>query len=212
MENLALYNRLRTVPNEAKKEIKAGRLKGFTDINPMWRLKALTDAFGACGVGWWYEITDKQMHASPGTSEIAVFVDILLFYVDPATGKASHGIPGTGGSSFVAKERNGPYMSDECFKMALTDALSVAAKALGVGADVYFEKDKSKYEPIQGSQAHSEVPYLKCEAEGCGKVLEVYKDAQGKDVSLRKHAAASKAKFGKVLCLGCINKAESNAS
>ena len=29
------------------------------------------------------------------------------------------------------------------YKMALTDALSVACKALGIGADVYFEKDSS---------------------------------------------------------------------
>ena len=39
-DNLALYNALRTVPQTAKKEIQAGKLKGFTDINPMWRIKA----------------------------------------------------------------------------------------------------------------------------------------------------------------------------
>jgi hypothetical protein len=34
--------------------------------------------------------------------------------------------------------------------MALTDAISVACKALGMGADVYFEKDRTKYEqPVQ---------------------------------------------------------------
>ena len=36
-------------------------------------------------------------------------------------------------------------MSDECYKMALTDAISVAAKALGVAADVYYKNDRSKY-------------------------------------------------------------------
>ena len=40
-------------------------------------------------------------------------------------------------------------MSDECFKMALTDALSVACKSLGVAADVYFEKDRSKYDNVE---------------------------------------------------------------
>jgi hypothetical protein len=30
--------------------------------------------------------------------------------------------------------------------MALTDALSVACKALGFAADVYFEKDRTKYD------------------------------------------------------------------
>jgi DNA-directed RNA polymerase subunit RPC12/RpoP len=46
---------------------------------------------------------------------------------------------------FAQKETNGIYVSDECYKMALTDALSVACKALGVGADVYWQKDNTKY-------------------------------------------------------------------
>ena len=46
----------------------------------------------------------------------------------------------------IAKEKAGLYTNDECFKMALTDAISVACKSLGVGADVYFEKVRSKYD------------------------------------------------------------------
>ena len=145
MDNMKLYNIGRTVPDEAKKPITAGRLKGMTDINPMWRIKRLTEMFGACGVGWWYEITDKRIVSDELTHQKAAFVDILLFYADPDSGKDSHGIPGTGGSSFVAQETKGAYLSDECFKMALTDAISVAAKALGIGADVYFDKDRTKY-------------------------------------------------------------------
>ena len=145
MDNLKIYNMGRTVPDEAKKPITAGRLKGMTDINPMWRIKRLTEMFGACGVGWWYEITDKRIVCDELTNQKAAFVDILLFYIDPDSGKESHGVPGTGGSSFVAQERNGAYLSDECFKMALTDAISVSAKALGIGADVYFDKDRTKY-------------------------------------------------------------------
>ena len=145
MDNLKLYELGRNVPDEAKKPITAGRLKGMTDINPMWRIKRLTEMFGACGVGWWYEITDKQIIVDEITKQKAAFVDILLFYKDPISGKDSRGIPGTGGSSFVAQESKGAYLSDECFKMALTDAISVAAKAIGIGADVYFDKDKTKY-------------------------------------------------------------------
>lgn len=146
MDNLKLYNLGREVPDNAKKPISAGRLKGMTDINPMWRIKRLTEMFGACGVGWWYVITHKEILHDDFTKQKACFVDILLYFVDPDTGHESHGIPGTGGASFVSQERNGPYMSDECFKMALTDAISVAAKALGIGADVYFDKDRTKYE------------------------------------------------------------------
>lgn len=151
MDNLRLYEQGREVPDEAKKSISAGRLKGKTDINPMWRIKKLTEMFGACGVGWWYDITNKQIVFDEITNQKAAFVDILLYYKDPLTDEVSHGIPGTGGASFVAKELNGAYMSDECFKMALTDAISVAAKALGIGADVYFDKDTTKYN--RGQQA-----------------------------------------------------------
>jgi hypothetical protein len=145
MDNMKFYNLGREVPDNAKKPINAGRLKGMTDVNPMWRIKRLTEMFGPCGIGWWYEITDKHIIADDVTNQKAAFVDILLYFVDPETGHASHGIPGTGGSSFVAQESKGAYLSDECFKMALTDAISVAAKAIGIGADVYFDKDRTKY-------------------------------------------------------------------
>jgi len=53
---------------------------------------------------------------------------------------------GLGGASFVTDEKNGLYQSDECFKMALTDAIGVSCKALGMSADIYFAKDNTKYD------------------------------------------------------------------
>jgi hypothetical protein len=143
MSNLKLYDAVRSVPENAKKRITGGRLSGMTDINPMWRIKTLTEQFGICGIGWKYAITDKRLEQG-ANGEIAAFVDIDLYI--KIDGEWSEPIPGTGGSTFVAKERNGMYTSDECFKMALTDALSVACKALGFAADVYFEKDRTKYD------------------------------------------------------------------
>jgi len=145
MDNMKIYEAARAVPQEALKTIQAGRLKGMSDINPMFRIKRLTEMFGPCGVGWWYEITRQEITFDEITNQKCAFVDINLYYTDPETGHDSHAIPGTGGASFVATERNGPYMSDECYKMALTDAISVAAKALGVAADVYYKNDRSKY-------------------------------------------------------------------
>lgn len=151
---MRFYEAARTVPQDAQKAIQAGRLKGMTDVNPMYRIKRLTEIFGPCGLGWWYTIRDERIVDDELTGQRAAFVDIDLYYKDPATGEESHAIPGTGGASFVAKERNGLYLSDECFKMALTDAISVAAKALGVAADVYWAKDRTKYSaaPAQGSE------------------------------------------------------------
>lgn len=141
-DNLTLYNAVRVVPAEAQKAIGGGRLKGMTDINPMWRIKVLTEQFGICGIGWKYEITNQRLEPGGG-EQIAAFVDINL-YCKQGDGW-SEPIPGTGGSMFVVKESKGLYTDDECFKKALTDALSVACKALGVGADIYWNKDKTKY-------------------------------------------------------------------
>ena len=138
MGNLDLYNKLKVVPQEAIKPIQSGRLKGKSDINPMWRIRTMTEHFGVCGVGWKYVIT-KQWTETYGT-ETKAYCNIDLFVkIDD---QWSDAIQGTGGSSEVTMERNGSYVSDECYKMALTDALSVAMKALGVGADIYFEKGK----------------------------------------------------------------------
>jgi len=142
MNNLEIYNALANVPPEAKRDIQAGRLKGKTDINPMWRIKALTEQFGACGIGWKYEVVKFWLEHG-AKDEISGFCQINLYFKN---GDAwSEPIPGIGGSSFVTLETKGLYTSDECFKMALTDAISVACKALGVAANVYWDKDPTKY-------------------------------------------------------------------
>lgn len=142
-DNLELYNKFRSVPQEAVKPISAGRLKGKSDINPMWRIKQLTEVFGPCGFGWRYIITRQWMETG-ANGEVSAFVNIDL-YVKIGE-EWSEAIPGTGGAAFVANERNGAYTSDECYKMALTDAISVACKALGVAADIYFANDRTKYD------------------------------------------------------------------
>ena len=60
-ENLSIYNKVRVVPDSAKREIQGGKLKGFTDINPMWRIKTLTEVFGVCGFGWKVNIIEKWL-------------------------------------------------------------------------------------------------------------------------------------------------------
>lgn len=139
MGNLDYYNKLKVVPQQALRQIQSGRLRGKSDINPMWRIKAMTEQFGVCGIGWKYVIT-KQWTETFG-SEVKAYCNIDLFI--KVNGEWSDAIQGTGGSSEVSMESKGAYVSDECYKMALTDALSVAMKALGVAADVYFEAGKN---------------------------------------------------------------------
>lgn len=142
MDNMKIYNAVRKVPDNAKKPIQGGRLKGKTDINPTWRIKVLTEQFGPCGIGWYYKET-KQWTEVYG-DEICAFVNIELYI--KVDGEWSMPIFGTGGNMLAQKEKSGIYVSDECFKMATTDALSVACKQLGIGADVYWHEDATKYD------------------------------------------------------------------
>lgn len=151
MNNLELYDKFRQVPETAKKNISGGRLKGMTDINPMWRIKTLTEEFGICGFGWYYEITDKWIETSMAKDEITANVKINLYV--KRDNEWSKPIVGIGGSMLVANEKNGLYVNDECYKMALTDAISVACKSLGIGADVYWNKDNTKYNDGKKNQA-----------------------------------------------------------
>lgn len=141
MDNLYYYNLGREVPVTAKKPIQGGRMNGKTDINPMWRIKKLTEMFGPCGVGWYYKSVREW--TEPYEKSVAAFVKIELYI--KVDNEWSMPIQGSGGSMFVEIQKSGAYVSDECFKMATTDAISVACKQLGIGADVYWDKDESKY-------------------------------------------------------------------
>lgn len=191
--NLELYNKVRAVPEEAKKTIGKGRLKGFTDINPMWRIKVLTEQFGPCGIGWKYEIACREFHEG-ANGVCAVFTDINLYV--KYNGEWSEAIPGTGGATFVAKEANGLHTSDECVKMATTDALSVACKALGIGADVYWEKDSNKYDQ------EGEPPAPKFFCKECGAEILTAKKGD-KIITPKELADWSVANYGAVLCTKC---------
>lgn len=140
-----IYEKVRKVPMEAQKTIQGGRLKGMTDINPMWRIKTLDEQFGMCGIGWKAPITARWIDEGANGEKIANVEINLYVKVD---GEWSDGIQGIGGAMFIAKEREGLYTDDECYKKAYTDALSVACKALGMAADIYWQKDRTKYTPL----------------------------------------------------------------
>lgn len=159
--NLRFYTRGCEVPKDAIKPIASGRLKGKSDVNPMWRMKRLTEIFGPVGFGWRYEIV-KQWTEVYG-QEIKCFCNVNLYVRDPETKEWSTPIPGSGGSAIVSVERNGPYVDDDAYKKALTDALSIAMKPLGIAANVWYGPkavagyEESKYEqPAQPQQSQQQ--------------------------------------------------------
>lgn len=191
MSNMRIYDRARACPPEAQRIIQAGKLKGKTDINPMWRIKLLTELFGPCGIGW--KTANEQYWTTPGANgEVIAWCSIQLIYKEREAW--SEPVTGIGGSMMVDTQRGQLASNDEAFKMAYTDAISVACKALGFAADVYWEKDKTKY---SGQQ-------VICTE--CGEVIKPYKNASGKTVSVEEHIEASMNAFGQTMCQSCCLK------
>lgn len=150
MDNMKLWNAVKRPPESALKPISAGRLRGKTDISPQWRLQVMTEQFGPCGHGWSYSI--ERLWTEPGIDgQVFAFAQVSVY-----TQGTNVGVPGVGGSMLIAKESGGLHHNDEAFKMAVTDALSVALKSLGVAADIYLGLwDGSKYKTEKPESAKS---------------------------------------------------------
>ena len=155
---MEIWDKLRTPPPNALKSIQAGRLKGKSDINPQWRYEQLTQVFGVCGFGWRYEIA--HLWSEPGAAgQIMAFARINLYIKH--NGEWSEAIPAVGGSMAVEQEFKGLHTSDECYKMAVTDAIGTAAKMIGLAADVYrgtYDGSKYQQQPAQPEQPEPEQP------------------------------------------------------
>lgn len=144
MENLAIYNKYREVPKEALKDFDNGSFKG-TDINSMWRIKCLTEQFGVVGHGWTTKVLRTWTEKDENTNEVLAFAEIeMKVKIDGEWGEPFTATGGNKLSSYI-KSKDYYKTSDEAFKMAITDAFGVACKYLGIGADVYWDNDKSKY-------------------------------------------------------------------
>jgi len=154
-ERLQYWNTLKEVPKEAKKKITGGRISGMTDIKPQWRLMVMTETFGPCGIGWKYTI-DRQWSEPGSENQLMCFVNVSLYI--KIDGNWSEPIPGNGGNMLITKEKAGLHSSDEGYKMALTDALSVAMKAIGVGADVYMGMHEGKYADKNRQASNKKTP------------------------------------------------------
>lgn len=148
---MEIYNKYRTPPKEALKFFDNGTFSG-TDINTMWRIKCLTEMFGPVGKGWY--IRPGRTWKEDIADEVYVFMDISLFVKYPGETEWSAPIYGTGGNKLVKYVKSSDRFkgSDEAYKMAATDAFGNACKYLGIGADVYWENDKTKYTPFENKK------------------------------------------------------------
>jgi len=136
MEN---WNNLCKVPQGSLKTIAFGALKGKSDINPQWRIKAMTEVYGECGKAWSHRLVEQTI--TPGANgEVLVFLQVAVRVGD------GNEFTGLGGDKIISKTKSGLVSNDEAFKMAYTDALGTALKCLGVASEIYEGNfDGSKY-------------------------------------------------------------------
>ena len=143
-QNTRFYSRVMVTPKEAQKSFSNGTFSG-TDINPMYRIQRLTELFGPAGFGWWTKNVTYKFEECEATKEVHVFCELELYIRDPDTHEVSEPIYGIGGNTYLAQRKNGAKASDEAMKMAYTDALGIACKALGIGHDIWYANDRTKY-------------------------------------------------------------------
>lgn len=201
MENMFIYEKSRKCPENALRTIQGGKLKGKSDINPIWRIKQLTELFGPCGVGW--KLCNVKYWTEPGAGgEVAAWCSMQLKI--KADGEWSEGIEGIGGSMLVETERGKLVTNDEAFKMAYTDALSVCCKMLGFAADVYWGADATKY--TDGSDPTPPPPQVICEE--CGNPIKAKKN-RGQVYTVDDIVNNSRNTYGRTLCWDCMKTANS---
>ena len=147
-QSIELFRAQARPPESAIRPIEAGRLKRFSDINPQWRIEALTETYGLYGVGWFVQIKDTNTVDLPETQEKMLVLTLELYVRDwsiPDEYKWFGPALGIGGDYLIVRDKNGVHGNDEAYAMAMTDALGKAAKLFGIANDIYRGKFDSKY-------------------------------------------------------------------
>lgn len=224
MDKMRFFEAAERVPEKFLSRIKGGNLSGKHSIDPQWRIRKLTELFGPCGQGW--KVEPVRFWTEPGPNEtVAAFCQVNLYWREDPQGPWSDPVSGIGGNQLVQKFSRGLNLNDECYKMAMTDAISVACKALGVGSLIYegaFDGDKYSV-PIPDSMAMAKTtPAARANGQALDNVTEAeaiqaiqglhsYKDVctymQGKSVASLTPEEAERVRKFALNRLGKINEA-----
>lgn len=219
MSNLDMYSRYAMPPQSALKSFNNGSFSG-TDINPMWRIMVLTEEYGECGFGWYVEVLDnwredstKTVRKADGTietiTESTVYCKVALRV---KRSEWSAPIIGIGGNTLAgySKKKAEVLVSDESYKMAYTDALSNACKMLGIGSDVWWKHEPTKYtKPTAAADKPEDPPKYYCNDCG-GEITETI--INGKAYSADKMVTATVKNYGTALCMDCKTKRDAAAN
>lgn len=141
-DNLRHWSALEKTDPTHTKSFNRGRFSG-TAIKPIWNEQMMTSHFGPCGVGWGMD--KPEFTLVPVANEICVYCTVALWYRDAEVPEPAR-VYGVGGDKVLRVESKGPFISDEAYKAAYTDALGNAFKHIGLNADIHMGRfDDHKY-------------------------------------------------------------------
>ena len=127
---------------DAYKEV--GGASYLTDINPAYTRQVLTECFGLCGEGWWYDY--DSMNVSLMDRPTATIEKFYLYYAYTQNGETLASRP------VISAAGNSNRNVEDAMKGAVTSALQKAASMLLFQLDVYKGKVSHKKAPPRKKQ------------------------------------------------------------
>lgn len=134
MENRDLWDLASpTDRNFTKRFTRGGGFAG-TAINATYMIQRATEVFGPVGLGWGWEIMDEKYQEGAPGDIIHVLRVRIWFTFGEKTGSFEH----FGQTTFVGKNKNGPFTDEEAPKKSLTDAITKALSCLGFASEIHM--------------------------------------------------------------------------
>jgi len=168
--HLEIWDRFFVPPKGVCKKEPGAKSYKCTSIDAMWRVKAATELFGPCGIGWGYKvIAEGIMDGSPvldGKGQLGKeaihWCRIKLWYKwNGEMGELEHYGQTTLTGVYGRDEKAYFFTDEEAPKKSLTDALGKALSMLGIAGSVYMKKfdgDKYTNKPRLASPSQSDEP------------------------------------------------------
>ena len=150
MNNLDLWNRVKTIDKKYTKDVKKGALT-LTSYNQHSVIELATREFGMFGRGWGYKIETERFDEGciithqvklengdiqPEVKEITHTLLVSFWYV--FEGEKYECPPQPGHTPYIMATKYGPKSDDEYYKKTLTDALKRSLSMLGFAADIHL--------------------------------------------------------------------------
>ncbi len=157
-DNLKLWNSVeKTDPAFTKDFNRGGGFKG-TAINHTYLAKKATEAFGPAGLGWgWNVLSDEYRDGAvivDGCLEVIHSLHVEVWYRPTREMCNEYGVEfgyiarvsHFGATTFVGKNKYGPFTDEEGKKKSLTDGIGKCLVLIGFSSDVHMGRyDDSKY-------------------------------------------------------------------